>query len=101
MRHNVHLSDLRPDTRYYYQVEDNSPLDDTHTFRTAHSADATITFAVIGDSGSGSGNQYLMADVLAGLSPQLVVHVGDVVYKAGAERQYEPHFYRPYKTRPC
>lgn len=97
-RHDVHLSGLRSDTRYYYRVQDDGPVSDIHAFRTAPGVQATLTFAVVGDSGSGSKDQYQMAAVVAKISPQLVVHVGDVVYKAGAERQYGPHFYRPYKA---
>jgi 3',5'-cyclic AMP phosphodiesterase CpdA len=95
-RHDVHLSGLKPDTDYYYQASDTGLAGDIHTFHTAPSAQADITFAVIGDSGTGSNGQYLMSAVLAGVSPQLVLHVGDVVYKTGSERQYAPHFYRPY-----
>lgn len=96
-RHDVHLVGLKPDTRYYYRAQTHGPLNDTHTFRTAPGAQATITFAVVGDSGSGSRDQYLMSAVIAKFSPQLVVHVGDVVYKTGSERQYEANFYRPYQ----
>lgn len=96
-RHDVHLSGLRLDTRYYYQVQDAGRFDDIHAFRTAPGAQATIQFAVVGDSGSGSRDQYLMSAVIAKISPQLVLHVGDVVYKTGSERQYEANFYRPYQ----
>lgn len=95
-RHDVHLSALTPNTPYYYRVPNKGLPGDIHSFRTAPGARATITFAVVGDSGNGSKAQYLMSAVIAQISPQLVLHVGDVVYKTGSERQYESHFYRPY-----
>jgi len=96
-KHEVRLSGLKADTLYYYQVQDKGPLDDVHTFRTAPDAEATIRFAALGDSGDASDGQYQMATIIAKSLPQLVLHLGDVVYKTGAERQYDSRFYLPYK----
>ncbi|OLO08435.1 hypothetical protein BTW08_06775 [Salinicola sp. MH3R3-1] len=96
-RHEVKLFGLKEDTLYYYRVEDDGPLDDIHTFRTAPGAEATVTFAALGDSGDASKAQYQMATIIAKSHPQLVLHLGDVVYKTGAERQYDSRFYLPYE----
>lgn len=81
--HLVPLENLRPDTRYSYRVisvsDTNSASSDTHVFRTFKDRGG-IRFAVIGDTGSGSVEQYRMAGVLRSLDVDMVLLVGDVVY---------------------
>jgi predicted phosphodiesterase len=81
--HVVRLENLRPDTRYNYRVisgaDTNRAASDTNTFHTFKESGG-VRFAVIGDCGSGSMEQYRMAAVLRSLNVDLVVVVGDVVY---------------------
>ena len=83
MTHVTTLTNLEPDTVYYYRVTSAagnltaaSGVESFRTFKTAGS----LTFAVLGDSGSGSLGQYQIAQVLRDLSPDLVLHAGDIIY---------------------
>jgi hypothetical protein len=81
--HVVTLSQLLPDTLYYYRVRSAAGADeavsDIRTFRTLKAA-GSVRFACLGDSGSGLLPQINVAKVLRQLEPDLVVHAGDVVY---------------------
>lgn len=96
-RHEVRLEGLQPDTEYYYRVGTATGKSDVRSFRTAPGPSAEITVGVVGDSGSGSKDQYTMAGVLKDMSPSLILHTGDVVYKNGSERRYYANFYKPYQ----
>jgi hypothetical protein len=81
--HLVTLENLRPDTRYNYRVisgaDTNRAASDTNNFHTFKESGG-VRFAVIGDCGSGSAEQYQMAAVLGSLNVDMVLIVGDVVY---------------------
>jgi hypothetical protein len=81
--HVVTVTNLAPGNAYYYRVT-SSVSGETATspvamFRTLKAA-GPITFVAFGDSGSGSIAEYEVADVVRGIDPDLVLHVGDVVY---------------------
>lgn len=59
---------------------------------------ASLTFAVVGDSGgiNDPSRQAAVARALAGEKIDFVYHVGDVVYFNGDAAQYGPQFYEPY-----
>jgi hypothetical protein len=89
--HAVLLSGLLPGTRYFYQVRswlgsEEPTVSPIFSFRTFGDA-GEITFAVVGDSGGGSTAQYNVARQLELAAPNLVLHLGDIVYdsfKSGA-----------------
>ncbi|MBI3723535.1 metallophosphoesterase, partial [bacterium] len=63
-----------------------------------------LTFCALGDSGYprrgknvATEDQLLVAKLLAKLDPDLVVHVGDVVYQVGQEKGLDPLFFQPYQ----
>lgn len=97
-RHAVELSDLRPGTAYYYRVMEGNRLPAIGHFRTAPEGnDSSFTFAVIGDSGNGRKNQLAVAGLLERLTPDLILHTGDVVYPSGEDRHYDRRFFVPYR----
>jgi predicted phosphodiesterase len=94
-RHAVMLSGLRPGSRYYYRV---AGAQKTASFRTApEEPDSGFTFAVVGDSGTGSKAQRAVADLLERMQPDLILHTGDVVYPKGDDADYDPKFFAPYR----
>lgn len=52
-------------------------------------------FIVLGDSGNGSNTQAALAELMHRQSPDLLIHVGDLIYPAGATADYAPNFYEP------
>jgi 3',5'-cyclic AMP phosphodiesterase CpdA len=94
-RHAVTLSGLRPGSRYYYRV---AGAQKTSSFRTApEEPDSGFSFAVVGDSGTGSKAQRAVASLLERMQPDLILHTGDVVYPKGDDADYDPKFFAPYR----
>ncbi len=81
--HVIALTNLLPGTRYYYRVQSSagsiSAVSQVESFMTLK-ASGNFKFAVFGDSGYGSSQQYRIADLLAASDADLVLHVGDVIY---------------------
>jgi acid phosphatase type 7 len=96
--HVVALTGLIAGTEVIYRVWTDSVELASGSFRTAAAPDQPFSFAVIGDSGTGSRDQYAVADRTVALDPQLVLHTGDVVYPDGQATGYDPFFFQPYQT---
>lgn len=96
--HAVTLTDLITGTEVLYRVSTDGVELASGSFRTAALPDRPFTFAVLGDSGTGSRDQYAVADRIVALDPQLVLHTGDVVYPDGQVTGYDPYFFRPYQA---
>lgn len=98
-RHAVKLSELKPGSTYYYRLMRNGKPSKVNRLRTAPlgSDGSRFAFAVIGDSGDGKKNQLAVAALLERLTPDLVLHTGDVVYPDGEERHYDRCFFVPYR----
>lgn len=68
--------------------------------------DRDFSFIVIGDTGEGDGSQYSLADRYRALGTRddikFVIVSSDVIYPAGAMKDYENNFYLPFKgfTKP-
>lgn len=81
--HEARLVDLEPGALYYYQVgssaDGKTARSPVQTFRTFTSS-GPLTFAVLGDSGTGLPAQHAIASVIRDAQPDLVLHSGDVVY---------------------
>lgn len=94
-RHAVTLTGLRPGSRYYYRV---AGAQKTASFRTAPEGSGSgFTFAVVGDSGTGTKAQWAVAGLLERMRPDLILHTGDVVYPKGDDADYDPKFFAPYR----
>ena len=96
--HVITLTNLSAGAEIVYRVLTNDVELAQGSFRTAPPLDRSFTFAVIGDSGTGSRDQFAVADRLVALDPQLVLHTGDVVYPDGQASGYNPFFFEPYQA---
>lgn len=96
------FDNLTPGGKYQYTIANRGYLSShavqsgPHALRVAPGRDASIRFLAFGDSGVGSNTQALVADVMAAQKPDVVVHTGDLIYPAGADKDYLLNFYRPY-----
>ncbi|HET6406776.1 MAG TPA: metallophosphoesterase family protein, partial [Chthoniobacteraceae bacterium] len=83
--HVATLTQLLPDTPYFYRVVNHFGASRTvanwNSFRTFKNT-GSITFDVMGDSGTGSDGQLLVADQLKNSQSDFLMHVGDLVYYA-------------------
>jgi hypothetical protein len=97
-RHAVVLPHLQPNTRYYYQVRSNNIVLASAIFQTGKVGDTPFRFAVFGDSGSGKSQQYEVAREVEEENVDFILHLGDVVYSHGEDKEYLPRMYLPYKN---
>lgn len=95
--HVIEINKMAPDTSYNYRVLADGAVAASGEFTTAPLPGTGFTFAVLGDSGSGNGTQFKLADVMAGVAPDVVLHTGDVIYTVGAAEDYETKYFEPYK----
>jgi hypothetical protein len=96
--HVITLTDLITGTEVLYRVSSDGVELASGSFRTAPGPDRPYSFAIIGDSGTGSAAQYAVADQLVALDPQFVLHTGDVIYPDGQADGYDPFFFQPYRA---
>ena len=94
----VALDGLTPGTAYAYTVEAGpAAVAAPATFRTDDPARTTFSFAVVGDSGSGSPDQRAVAERMLAAQPDFVLSTGDMVYENGAAADFDGEFFAPYR----
>ncbi len=98
--HVVTLTGLITGTEVAYRIATDSTELANGSFRTAAAPGQPFNFAVVGDSGwwKDTTALYLVADRMAALDPQFVLHTGDVVYPDGQADGYDPYFFQPYQA---
>jgi hypothetical protein len=100
--HVVTLTNLSADSAYSYRVSSSdggepvtSAVESFHTLK----ASGPVRFVVLGDSGGDTVGQYQIAQVIKETAPDLVLHVGDVIYPSFETNRadlrclsvYQPH----------
>jgi hypothetical protein len=106
-QHEVRITGLSPDTRYFYALSNDACPppgggDATQYFRTAPTpgADRPFRFWVVGDSGTGGSRQAAVRDAMlanvGSARPDIYVHVGDMAYSSGTTSQFDDNFYAMY-----
>lgn len=94
-KHVVGLTDLSPDTVYYYRVRTGTVSSNGDTFKTANPSEKShFKMVVFGDSGDCTLRfpglaQVLLATRINRLAPDLILHTGDVVYPNGEQWGYD------------
>ena len=96
------LTDLRPGMDYQYEIFNEGALgrrvllSGPHTYRSApRRGGGAFRFIAFGDSGIGGNAQTALAELIASQQPHVIIHVGDLIYPAGAARDYPLNFYEP------
>jgi hypothetical protein len=97
-RHAVVLSHLKPNTRYYYRIKSDNVVLASAIFQTGKVGNTPFRFAVLGDSGSGKPQEYKVAEEVERQSVDFILHVGDMVYSKGEDKEYLHRMYLPYKN---
>lgn len=115
MRHAVNLSGLTANTRYFYRAGLASCAgatgDARDFFRTApvRGSREPIRMWIVGDSGTGGSRQAAVTNAAMAASVDrpidLFLHVGDMAYTTGTERQFDTNFFAMYaeqmRSIPC
>jgi len=89
------LDDLEAGSTYCY-VLPSLTRPSSLTTAPAPGGDAPVRFVAFGDSGSGSAAQAAIAEQMATVPFDLVLHTGDVAYDEGTLEQLERTFFAPY-----
>ncbi len=64
--------------------------------RIAPDDEGAVRFIVFGDSGSGSAKQYALAEQMATVPFDLILHTGDIAYDDGTQRELDAHYFDVY-----
>ncbi len=103
------LSDLEPATQYYYAIYDGetrlTPADESYRVKTnpLPGTDAPVYFWVVGDSGTGSKSQAAVHQAMldhnaaAKRELDLYLHVGDMAYGSGTNKEFSDRFFKMYE----
>lgn len=94
--HVARLTRLTPGKRYEYTVKGASGALATGTFRAAPARASRFTFAVVGDFGSGTGNETAVASLIESWHPDFVLTAGDNAYPMGSKELLDRDIFRPY-----
>ncbi len=95
-RHRVRLTGLAAGKSYAYQLAIDGEPGYEGAVATARSPGAAFEFLVFGDSGRGKPEQYRLAEDMARVGADFILHTGDVVYGAGERHKYNERFFAPY-----
>ncbi len=91
------VAGLTPGAQYSYRVlMDGGELAPPADFRFRTAGPGPFTFLAFGDSGSGSPEQFLLAQVMFRENPALVLHTGDIGYPHGSFTDLRNNFFAIY-----
>ncbi|HKQ49805.1 MAG TPA: metallophosphoesterase [Phycisphaerae bacterium] len=97
----VSFKGLEPGRAYPYEIANDrlifgsTKLAGPYEAKPALPRGRPFRFAAFGDSGNGSNTQTEFARRIAASKPDVIIHVGDLVYPAGALDTYDTHFFGP------
>ncbi len=97
----VSFKGLEPGRTYTYEVANDrlilgkTRLAGPFETKTALPRGRPFRFAAFGDSGNGSNTQTEFAKRIAASKPDVIIHVGDLVYPTGLRSDYLRNFFRP------
>ena len=92
--HEITLSQLKPNTLYYYRVSGGISTK-KGTFFTGSDYDAFFRFAVYGDSRSNPDIHKKLAQGILAQNPDLILHVGDMVSDGSRKDKWGKQFFKP------
>ena len=108
-QYEARITDLKPDTTYYYAIYDGKRLlageDETYRFATHPRAGEAraVRFWVVGDSGTGGKDQAKVHQAMLDYTSRqshpvdIYLHVGDMAYGSGTDNEFANRFFKMYE----
>ncbi len=93
--HEIKLTNLKVDTKYFYKVQSCNKESKVHSFHTAPRPGAAIRFVVTGDSRSDPDTYETVIESILPYNPYLFINTGDVVTDGKYEDQWYDEFLLP------
>src|SRR5262249_14515721 len=89
-------------TRWLYEVSNTGFLGREIQLRRglaefAKEPGTPFRFLAFGDSGNGSNTQRAVAETMIAAKPDLIIHLGDLIYPNGAAEDFKRNFFDPYR----
>jgi len=98
--HAITLHNLAPGQTYYYRVRSSDMVlyagSDYHFRTVPDKRTSRWRFLAFGDSGKGNATQLSLVPFMVQAQPDFLIHVGDVIYPAGAAEDFDPKYFVPY-----
>jgi hypothetical protein len=95
--HRFLIENLPPGVEIFYQVRAGVEVLAVDRFYSKPNTNQVAVFSVIGDFGDDVPATATMAQRVRQFDPRLLVTVGDNVYEQGAEAEYDPNLFQPYR----
>lgn len=99
--HELELTGLSADTRYYYTVTSNGFTSDTYTFSTAPATERSFRFAAYGDVQRETPIHGTVVQGIKSHDPEFVFHTGDMVDDGTVYAQWGPQFFNQAQALIC
>lgn len=87
------IKDLKPDTKYFYQVLCKDKKSTLHHFTTNPREYTPFSFVAMGDSRSNHHIFKAIIDEVKNKSPGLIISMGDLVENGGKFKQWRTHYF--------
>ncbi len=91
----VKIEKLKSSKKYYYQILMSDSVSELSSFQTAPKREAEFQFVAIGDSRTGHDVHQHISEMIAQLSPDLVISMGDLVGAGGNFEEWGPNYFAP------
>ena len=91
----VHLKQLRPALKYFYQIHMTDDQSEILYFKTAPHEDSAIDFVAIGDSRTGHDIHRSISEAIITIDPDLIISMGDLVGTGGNFEEWKSDFFEP------
>lgn len=92
--HEIHLTDLMPETNYFYRIRSDSLVGNWNTFKSAINSDTPFRFIAYGDTQLDFLRHRDIVKQISKHDFDLIVHVGDVV-QCGPRENWNVEFFDP------
>ena len=90
--HVTRLTNLKPNTRYFYRVKNGADSTQIYSFRPAPAGDSSFTFVAYGDSRSNHQAQQEILRLMVEQQPRFALHTGDIVRNGKKASYWDKYF---------